>query len=80
MELHFLKIRWGDVIILKSGNKIAMIDTGHEEIFPQIQAYLHALGVQKIEFILLSHFHPDHYGSLAQIVKNFEVGTVYLKE
>ena len=80
MELHFLKIRWGDVIILKSGNKIAMIDTGHEEIFPQIQAYLHALGVQKIEFILLSHFHPDHYGSLAQIVEHFDVGVVYLKE
>lgn len=80
MEIHFLKIRWGDIIILKNGDRVAMIDTGHEESFLQIRDYLNALGVRKIDFILLSHFHPDHYGSIAQIVENFEVGTVYLKE
>ena len=80
MELHFLKIRWGDIIILKSGDRVAMIDTGYEGNFEQIREYLNALGTRKIDFILLSHFHPDHYGSIAQIVENFEVGTVYLKE
>ena len=80
MRLHFLKIRWGDIIVLQNGDHFAMIDTGHEEDFAQIQAYLNALGVKKLSFILLSHFHKDHYGSIAQIVKHFEVGTVYLKE
>lgn len=79
MELHFLKIYWGDIIILKSGDEVAMIDTGREAHFEQIEAYLNRLGVRKIAFILITHFHPDHYGSLAQIVLRFEVDRVYLK-
>ena len=80
MELHFLKICWGDIILLKSGVEYAMIDTGHEEDFPQIQAYLKRLGVERLSFILLSHFHKDHYGALPQIVANFKVEKVYLKQ
>ena len=80
MELHFLKICWGDCIILKSGDEAAMIDTGHEADFSQIRDCLNRLGVAKLRFVLVSHFHPDHYGSLEQIVTHFEVERVYLKE
>ena len=57
MELHFLKITWGDIIILKKDSKIAMIDTGYEENFDEIAQYLDKLCIKEIEFILLTHFH-----------------------
>lgn len=79
MELHFLKSTWSDIIILKNGNDVAMIDTGFEKQFETIKEYLDKLGVRRIEFILLTHFHRDHYGSIPNIIKNYEVGKVYFK-
>lgn len=80
MELHFLKTTWSDIIFLKQGNDVAMIDTGFEEQFKDIKEYLDKLGIQKISFILLTHFHKDHYGSISNLVKNYHVEKVYFKE
>lgn len=80
MELHFLKIIWGDIIILKNGNEIAMIDTGYDGDFDQISNYLDKLNVKKISFILLTHFHRDHYGSIPKIIKKYDVKKVYFKD
>ena len=80
MKIHFLNITWGDCIVLQDGDRFGMIDTGYERNFEQISAYLDKLGVQKLSFILLSHFHTDHYGSMKQIVEHYPVEKVYLKE
>lgn len=79
MELHFLKTTWSDIIILKEDNNVAMIDTGTKEQFVEIKKYLDEMGIKKISFIILTHFHKDHYGSLVDLVKNFDVETVYFK-
>ena len=42
--------------------------------------YLDKLNAKKISFILLTHFHRDHYGSIAQIVKKYDVEKVYFKD
>ena len=80
MELHFLKITWGDIIILKSDDEVALVDTGYDGNFNEISDYLDKLNVKKISFILLTHFHRDHYGSIAQIVKKYDVENVYFKD
>ena len=80
MELHFLKITWGDIIILKSDDEVALVDTGYDGNFNEFSDYLDKLNVKKISFILLTHFHRDHYGSIAQIVKKYDVEKVYFKD
>ncbi len=80
MELHFLKITWGDIIILKSDDEVVLVDTGYDGNFNEISDYLDKLNVKKISFILLTHFHRDHYGSIAQIVKKYDVEKVYFKD
>lgn len=80
MELHFLKITWGDIIILKSDDEVAIIDTGYDGHFDEISNYLDKLGVKRIEFVLLTHFHRDHYGSISKIVKRYNVEKVYFKD
>lgn len=79
MELHFLKTNWSDIIILKNGNNVAMIDTGFEGQFENIKEYLDKMEIKKIEFILLTHFHRDHYGSIPSIIKDYNVDKVYFK-
>lgn len=80
MKLHFLKTTWSDIIILENKKQIALIDTGCEEQFEQIKDYLDKLGIKNISFILLTHFHRDHYGSICKLVKHYKVEKVYFKE
>ena len=52
-------------IFLKSDDEVALVDTGYDGNFNEISDYLDKLNVKKISFILLTHFHRDHYGSIA---------------
>lgn len=79
MKIHFLKTTWSDIIILQSNDKIALIDTGFEEQYEEIKNYLNKLNAKDISFILLTHFHKDHYGSIENIIKEFNVEKVYFK-
>lgn len=80
MKLHFLKTKWSDIIILESTGEAALIDTGFEEQYGQLSEYLHKLGISRLSFILLTHFHRDHYGNIAALTENFLVERVYMKE
>jgi hypothetical protein len=65
--------------IIESDGKFAAIDTGGRDQWEMISRKLNELNVRRLEFILLTHFHQDHYGCLKLILENYEVGTVYFK-
>lgn len=79
MKLHFLKTTWSDIIIIENNKQIALVDTGYDEQFQQIEKYLDRMHVKDISFILLTHFHKDHYGSLARLVNRYNVKNIYFK-
>lgn len=80
MKIHFLKIIWGDATLLEEDGEYALIDTGYDKTFEYIKAYLDELGVKRLSFILLTHFHRDHYGSIPALLDAYEVERVYFKE
>lgn len=79
MELHFLKTTWSDIILLKDNDYVALIDTGMENQFDSIKKYLNKININKISFILLTHFHKDHYGTISNIIKEYNVEKVFFK-
>lgn len=80
MKIHFLPTIWSDAEILEYNGKFAIVDTGGVWQEDMIRNYLKALYVSEIEFILLTHFHPDHYGCLEMLVREFNVNKVYFKQ
>lgn len=80
MKLHFLKTVWSDLIVLEERGRFALVDTGMADQFPMLRDYLDKLGAKALDFILLTHFHRDHYGSIPDLIKTYPVGTVYFKE
>lgn len=79
-KLHFLESYWCDCILLEYKNKFALIDTGDLEHQENINSYLKKRGIENLEFILITHFHRDHYGNLEFLLNNYKVKAVYLKE
>ncbi len=50
------------------------IDVGEDVVSP----YLWSRGVKRLDVIALTHAHEDHYGGLASVLRNFQVGELWL--
>lgn len=42
--------------------------------------YLHSHGVERLEFVLITHQHGDHHGDAVNVLKTFPVETLYMKQ
>ena len=82
-SMHVIDIGQGDTILLSKDGKYALIDAG-ESMSPSIResrsaifAYLDSLGIERIEFLLLTHQDYDHIGSAKDVLATYDVGVVY---
>ena len=78
-RIHFLKAVWSDIILLEQDHNYALIDTGYEKDKEEIIKYLKERSITSLNFILITHFHRDHYGSLEALIDTIDVQTVYIK-
>ena len=79
-KIHFIRAYWSDIILIESDGHFALIDAGYERDLARICAYLDEVGVKKLEYLLITHFHKDHYGSLSGLLRRYPVGKVYMKK
>ncbi|RCH68628.1 MBL fold metallo-hydrolase [Streptomyces sp. SDr-06] len=65
----------GDATVLAAGAGTAVvIDAGPEPL--PVDRCLHELGVNRIPLLLLTHFHADHVGGLAGVLRGRSVGVI----
>ncbi len=64
--------------LIESNGKFAVIDAGRIGGQTDIGAYLRSRGVEKIDLLILTHFHYDHTNEAMDIIRNFEIGTVVI--
>ena len=79
LKIHFLNTIWSDAIILEVNNKFGFVDTGSSFYYPMIEKHLQEFNITELEFIILTHFHNDHYGNILNIINNYKVNSLYLK-
>lgn len=81
-RITFLDVGQGDASLVElPDNKIMLIDGGayDPDIGRMVIApYLWSKGIGQIDFMVLSHPHPDHYGGFIYILDNFKVREVWL--
>lgn len=80
LKVHFIDVRQGDSILIQTGTKVMLIDTGLEENSDEYMKYLDSLGLKKIDYLILTHQHKDHIGNAAKVIKNYNIGMLYMPD
>lgn len=76
MHTDVLKIGKADCIVINTGNKIVMIDTGEADDLSEICDYMRKNEYTQIDTLILTHYDKDHIGGAAGIMSYFPVGEV----
>ena len=78
LEIHMIDVGQADSFLYKQGNKVMLIDAGPKDAGPKVVEYLKSLNISKIDILIGTHPHEDHMGGMAEVVKNFDIGDVYI--
>lgn len=79
--VHFLDVGQGDAIFIELPNgKTMLVDAGENYHGQGIIDYVQTIGYQKLDYVVATHPHEDHIGSMPYIVRNFEIGSIYMPD
>lgn len=73
-NLTFFNVGHGDSSLIQYKNKTILVDTGKAE--DHIAQRLLEKGVNRIDYLIITHNHPDHNGGLPEIQNRLEVTNI----
>ena len=83
LALHFLDVGQGDAALVETAaGHWVLIDAGPSDDHSDaglrvVIPFLERRGVHRLEAVVLSHGHRDHFGGLAAVLRTIEVGRVF---
>ena len=80
LEVHFLDVGQADCTLIKCDGYTMLIDAGEDDQGTKIQNYLKKQGVEKLDYLVLTHPDSDHIGSADVILTKFETGMVFMSD
>ncbi|HBG5343416.1 TPA: MBL fold metallo-hydrolase [Clostridioides difficile] len=81
LSIHMIDVGQGDSILIQTPtNKNILIDGGDEDSENIITSYLRQKRIKTIDIIIATHPDSDHIGSLDNVIKKFNVNSVYMPE
>jgi competence protein ComEC len=80
LQIYFIDVEGGQAtLVLSPSGQSLLIDTGwpgyEGRDADRIMAVAHQLGLQQIDYVLITHYHRDHVGGVPQLVDGMKVGT-----
>ncbi len=79
LSVHFIDVGEGDCAYIElPDGKNMLIDAGETEKGEDVSKYIKDRGAKRIDFVVGTHPHSDHIGGLAEIVKEFDIGKIYM--
>ncbi len=80
MEVHFIDVGQGDAVLIKSADASMLVDAGDDSKGTAIQNYLQKQGIERLNYLVLTHPDSDHIGGAPVIIEKFEIDQVFLSD
>ncbi|MDD4003015.1 MAG: MBL fold metallo-hydrolase [Clostridia bacterium] len=81
LMVHFVDVGQGDCSILQlPDGKNMIIDGGPPSAKSKVLQYINYYKITRFDYMVLSHPHDDHYGSLTDVLTDIEVSAVYMSD
>lgn len=78
LKVYFFDVGQADSILIMNEEQTMLIDAGNNDDGEMLVKSLETLGITKIDYLVGTHPHEDHIGGMDNIIKNFEIGTIYM--
>ncbi len=79
-KIHFIDVGQGDSVLIENDGSFGLIDAGVPEAGHAIVQYLQQTGVEKLDFVLMTHPHADHIGGMKAVLEAFPVDKMILPD
>lgn len=73
LQLYFFYVGEGDSILINDNNTITLIDAGPSINAKELVKYLKNQQINKIDNLILTHPHEDHFGGMNEVLNQFKV-------
>ncbi|MGD9559711.1 MAG: MBL fold metallo-hydrolase, partial [Oscillospiraceae bacterium] len=78
VAVHVIDVGQGDAVLLEDHGAFALVDAGPPEAADVVVEYLRLVGVQALDYVVMTHPHADHIGGMQKVSERFEVKKVLL--
>lgn len=76
LTVHYLDVGQGNAILLQLEGQTMLIDGGARKSSSFVVSYLEKQKVEKLDYVLISHFDEDHLSGAVGALHKFPVGTL----
>ena len=79
LRVSFIDVGQGDSEFIELPNgETLLIDAGTNETGADVVNYIESLGYSSIDYVVGTHPHEDHIGGLDDVIRTFDIGSVYM--
>lgn len=80
LDAYFIDVGQGDCSLFVSNGESMLIDCGERENAENVIQTISEKGIEKLDYVVVTHAHSDHMGAMAEIINSIEVDTILLSQ
>lgn len=80
IAVSFIDVGQGDCELITANGCNILIDSGDIDRIAKTEGFLRYSGVERLDLVIVTHPHDDHFGAMYRILRDFEVGAVVMPE
>ena len=79
LKVSYIDVGQADSILIQTpGGKNVLIDAGNNGDANTIVTYLKNQNISRLDYVIATHSHEDHIGSMDTVIKTFDIGQVVM--
>lgn len=74
LTMYMLDVGEADCFLLMQGDETMLVDAGDPTTADYVVSTLAEMGIERLDYVLLTHPHTDHIGGMKRVLESFDVG------